>query len=307
MTDPTRPSTGQGSRTPSSAPSLNEIPVNLTTKLTSIDQSLQDLPGTRARSPVGRNSLTEIARSYDFFVSDLLDMRDLASQLASNTLPERAHARVAYGRGTRQEYLSQERDIIHVAFGRSADPEAASGLHRHADRPAPGAGHLRRGREPRRGGAVRPDGRRRRPARVAGLRRMGQQRGRHLVRRRAVHTGLVGRRSREPRAPDPHGRAQPGRSDRHHRDQPARRRATAFPESRPSAARIFASRSCRVVGASMARSLRELLHGAVGRPVLLPHAVARCSTRRCAPDSPFRSPTRSPSRCRFAAATSSGR
>ena len=96
--------------------SLNELPVNLTTKLTSIDQSLQDLPGTRSQVTGRKNSLTEIARSYDFFVSDLLDMRDLASQLASNTtLSERMRAASAVARG--KEYLSQERDIIHVAFG----------------------------------------------------------------------------------------------------------------------------------------------------------------------------------------------
>ena len=95
--------------------SLNELPVNLTSRLSSIDLSLQDLPGTRSQVTGGESSLTDIARSYDFFVTDLLDMRDLASQLAADTtLSERMRAAAAVARG--KEYLSQERDIIHVAF-----------------------------------------------------------------------------------------------------------------------------------------------------------------------------------------------
>ncbi|RKR88605.1 signal transduction histidine kinase [Micromonospora pisi] len=94
---------------------LSGLPANFTALLTRIDRSLADLPGTRSQVVNGKLKLTDASQSYEGLISDLLDIRDSASQLAGDSaLSERMRAAAATSRA--KEFLSVRRVVVHRAL-----------------------------------------------------------------------------------------------------------------------------------------------------------------------------------------------
>ncbi|WJK40704.1 nitrate- and nitrite sensing domain-containing protein [Solwaraspora sp. WMMA2056] len=103
---------------------LTDLPVNFRNLLSRIDQNLADLPGVRSQvvnsaTADGTFRLTEAARAYEVLLSDLLDIRDSAAQLASDTeLSD--HMRAAASLARNKEFLSRERVVVLRAFSQDA-------------------------------------------------------------------------------------------------------------------------------------------------------------------------------------------
>ncbi|WP_329104510.1 sensor histidine kinase [Micromonospora sp. NBC_01699] len=94
---------------------LNDLPANFTGLLTRIDRSLADLPATRSQVVNAKLKLTDASQSYEGLISDLLDIRDSASQLAGDSaLSERMRAATATSRA--KEFLSVRRVVVHRAL-----------------------------------------------------------------------------------------------------------------------------------------------------------------------------------------------
>ncbi|WP_026270700.1 sensor histidine kinase [Salinispora pacifica] len=93
------------------------LPDTLENQLRFIDQTLTDLPGTRSQVLNGRLSITQAQQQYDSLLADLINVRDSATQLAGDSgLSDLMRAATALTRN--KEYLSQQRDVVHVALGR---------------------------------------------------------------------------------------------------------------------------------------------------------------------------------------------
>nr|MDT0658002.1 nitrate- and nitrite sensing domain-containing protein [Micromonospora sp. DSM 115978] len=98
---------------------LTDLPSNFVALLTRIDQNLADLPGTRSQVVNARLKLVEAAQAYEGLISDLLDIRDSATQLAGDTgLSERMRAAAATARA--KEFLSARRVVVHRALIQNA-------------------------------------------------------------------------------------------------------------------------------------------------------------------------------------------
>ncbi|MGI5214304.1 sensor histidine kinase [Plantactinospora sp. CA-290183] len=94
---------------------LEGLPANFDSLLDRIDQGLADLPGIRSQVVNAKLKLTDAAQSYEGLISDLLDIRDSASQLAGDTtLSERMRAAAATARA--KEFLSMRRVVVHRAL-----------------------------------------------------------------------------------------------------------------------------------------------------------------------------------------------
>ncbi|MEE6259579.1 sensor histidine kinase [Plantactinospora sonchi] len=94
---------------------LDDVPANFDALLGRIDQGLIDLPGTRSQVVNEKLKLTDAAQSYEGLINELLDLRDLASQLAGDTnLGDRMRAAAATSRA--KEYLSMRRIVVHRAL-----------------------------------------------------------------------------------------------------------------------------------------------------------------------------------------------
>ncbi|MDG4784458.1 nitrate- and nitrite sensing domain-containing protein [Micromonospora sp. WMMD1102] len=94
---------------------LDELPGNFDTLLAQIDQGLADLPGIRSQVINSKLKLTDAAQSYEGLINDLLNIRDLASQLAGDSsLSDRMRAAAANARG--KEFLSMRRVVVHRAL-----------------------------------------------------------------------------------------------------------------------------------------------------------------------------------------------
>ncbi|MEQ4301121.1 nitrate- and nitrite sensing domain-containing protein [Plantactinospora sp. B6F1] len=94
---------------------LDELPGNFDALLTQIDQGLGDLPGIRSQVINSKLKLTDAAQSYEGLINDLLNIRDLASQLAGDSsLSDRMRAAAANARG--KEFLSMRRVVVHRAL-----------------------------------------------------------------------------------------------------------------------------------------------------------------------------------------------
>lgn len=94
---------------------LDGLPSTLDNQLRFIDKTLTDLPGTRSQVLNGRLSLTQAQQQYEALLTDLLNVRDSATQLAGDSeLSDRMRAATALARN--KEYLSQQRDVVHVAL-----------------------------------------------------------------------------------------------------------------------------------------------------------------------------------------------
>ncbi|WP_025617096.1 sensor histidine kinase [Salinispora cortesiana] len=94
---------------------VEDLPATLENQLRFIDQTLTDLPGTRSQVLNGRLSITQAQQQYDALLTDLINLRDSATQLAGDSeLSDRMRAATALTRN--KEYLSQQQDVVHVAF-----------------------------------------------------------------------------------------------------------------------------------------------------------------------------------------------
>ncbi|MEV7227904.1 nitrate- and nitrite sensing domain-containing protein [Polymorphospora sp. NPDC051019] len=94
---------------------LDGLPANFSGLLGRIDQTLVDLPGIRSQVVNGTLRINDAAQSYEGLISDLLDIRDSAAQLAGDTeLSERMRAAAAISRS--KEYLSLRRIVVHRAL-----------------------------------------------------------------------------------------------------------------------------------------------------------------------------------------------
>ncbi|WP_326549360.1 sensor histidine kinase [Micromonospora sp. NBC_01813] len=103
---------------------LTDLPVNFRNLLSRIDQNLADLPGVRSQvvnsaTADGNFRLTEAARAYEVLLSDLLDIRDSAAQLASDTQLS-DHMRAGASLARNKEFLSRERIVVLRAFSQNA-------------------------------------------------------------------------------------------------------------------------------------------------------------------------------------------
>ncbi|SDY02178.1 Signal transduction histidine kinase [Micromonospora pattaloongensis] len=102
---------------------LPEVPATFGGLLIRIDQGLQELPGLRSqvvnsanqKTDDGKLKLSEAARTYEILLSDLLDMRDSAAQLAGDTAISE-HMRSAAALAQAKEFLSRERVVVLRAF-----------------------------------------------------------------------------------------------------------------------------------------------------------------------------------------------
>ncbi|ABP53293.1 sensor histidine kinase [Salinispora tropica] len=94
---------------------VEDLPSTLENQLRFIDQTLRDLSGTRSQVLNGRLSITQAQQQYDALLADLINVRDSATQLAGDSeLSDRMRAATALTRN--KEYLSQQRDVVHIGF-----------------------------------------------------------------------------------------------------------------------------------------------------------------------------------------------
>ncbi|HEX2773357.1 MAG TPA: nitrate- and nitrite sensing domain-containing protein, partial [Micromonosporaceae bacterium] len=101
---------------------LLTLPAKLTGLLTRIDEDLADMPGIRSQVANSSVPLTEAARSYERLISELLDIRDSSAQLAGDPgLSDRMRAAAAVARA--KEFHSIRRVVGHRALiQNSLDP-----------------------------------------------------------------------------------------------------------------------------------------------------------------------------------------
>jgi signal transduction histidine kinase len=91
---------------------LSDLPPSFVDLLNRIDQGLIDLPATRSQVDTGKLLLTSANQTYEVLISNLLDMRDAAAQLAGDvSLSERMRAAAATSRA--KEFASQRRVVVH--------------------------------------------------------------------------------------------------------------------------------------------------------------------------------------------------
>lgn len=95
---------------------VEDLPGSLETLLDGIDQNLQDLSGIRSQVFNAKLALTETVQAYEGLISDLLAIRDSATQLAGNNdLSDRMRAAAAVAR--EKEFLAARRVVVHRALG----------------------------------------------------------------------------------------------------------------------------------------------------------------------------------------------
>ncbi|MET8119249.1 nitrate- and nitrite sensing domain-containing protein [Micromonospora sp. NPDC005189] len=95
---------------------IEDLPSSLNGLLDGIDQNLKDLPGIRSQVFNGKLALTETIQQYEGLISDLLAIRDSATQLAGdNDLSDRMRAAAAVAR--EKEFLAARRVVVHRALG----------------------------------------------------------------------------------------------------------------------------------------------------------------------------------------------
>ncbi|MFJ8576911.1 nitrate- and nitrite sensing domain-containing protein [Micromonospora sp. NPDC093277] len=95
--------------------SIDTLPRSFENLLDDIEQSLSDLPATRSQVFNGSLKIDEAKKSYDGLITNLLAVRDSATQLAGdNDLSDQMRAAGAVAR--QREYLSQRRVVVHQAL-----------------------------------------------------------------------------------------------------------------------------------------------------------------------------------------------
>ena len=96
---------------------ISDLPASMESQLDEIAQSLTELPGIRSQVYNGKMRPAEAVQAYEGLISDLLAIRDSATQLAGdNDLSDRMRAAAAVAR--EKEFLSQRRIVVHEALAR---------------------------------------------------------------------------------------------------------------------------------------------------------------------------------------------
>ncbi|MFC0507957.1 sensor histidine kinase [Micromonospora costi] len=94
---------------------VEDLPASMEGLLDEIDQSLTDLPGIRSQVYNGKLRPTDATQAYEGLITDLLAIRDSATQLAGdNDLSDRMRAAAAVAR--EKEFLSLRRVVVHRAL-----------------------------------------------------------------------------------------------------------------------------------------------------------------------------------------------
>src|SRR5689334_11192272 len=95
---------------------LDDVPPKVATLLLRLDRNLEDLPSKRSQIANGQLEVKDVEDTYNPLIEDLLSVRDVSAQLASDTtLSDHMRAVAAVARA--KEYISQQRDIGHEVLG----------------------------------------------------------------------------------------------------------------------------------------------------------------------------------------------
>ncbi|MGK5679271.1 sensor histidine kinase [Actinoplanes sp. URMC 104] len=90
---------------------LDEVPDNVDTLLLRLDRNLEDLPAQRSQIALKRPGAA-VDQTYNTLINDLLGVRDVAAQLASDTeLSDHLRSVAAVARA--KEYVARQRDVGH--------------------------------------------------------------------------------------------------------------------------------------------------------------------------------------------------
>ena len=96
---------------------LDDVPPKVGTLLLRLDRNLEDLPSKRSQIANGKLRVEDVEDTYNKLVDDLLSVRDVSAQLASDTTLS-DHLRSVAALSRAKEYVSQQRDIGHETLGR---------------------------------------------------------------------------------------------------------------------------------------------------------------------------------------------
>ena len=95
---------------------LEEVPDKVAILLARIDSDLGRLPATRSQIANGKKNVVNVEDDYGKVIDDLIQVRDVSAQLASDTtLSDRLRSVAALARA--KEYRSQQRAVGHEAVG----------------------------------------------------------------------------------------------------------------------------------------------------------------------------------------------
>jgi signal transduction histidine kinase len=105
---------------------LDDVPKKVANLLLRLDRNLEDLPSKRSQIANGKLKVVDVEDTYNKLIDDLLSVRDVSAQLASDTnLSDRLRTVAAVAQS--KEYVSQQRDIGHEVLG---EGEFNAGLRR---------------------------------------------------------------------------------------------------------------------------------------------------------------------------------
>jgi signal transduction histidine kinase len=95
---------------------LDDVPLKVSTLLLRLDRNLEDLPSKRSQIANGKLGVGDVNDTYGKLIDDLLSVRDVSAQLASDTeLSD--HLRTVAAVARAKDYVAQQRDIGHQILG----------------------------------------------------------------------------------------------------------------------------------------------------------------------------------------------
>ena len=95
---------------------LDDVPDKVATLLLRLDRNIEELPAKRSQIANGKLAVDAVEETYDKLIDDLLAVRDVSAQLASDTsLSDHLRAVAAVARA--KEYIAQQRDVGHEVLG----------------------------------------------------------------------------------------------------------------------------------------------------------------------------------------------
>ncbi|MEU4237834.1 nitrate- and nitrite sensing domain-containing protein [Actinoplanes sp. NPDC026619] len=95
---------------------LDDVPPKVSTLLLRLDRNLEDLPSKRSQIANGKLGVDEVDDTYGKLINDLLSVRDVSAQLASDTeLSD--HLRTVAAVARAKDYIAQQRDVGHEVLG----------------------------------------------------------------------------------------------------------------------------------------------------------------------------------------------
>ncbi len=95
---------------------LDDVPPKVGTLLLRLDRNLEDLPSKRSQIANGKLQVADVEDTYNKLIDDLLSVRDVSAQLASDTTLS-DHLRSVAAVAQAKEFVSQQRDIGHEVLG----------------------------------------------------------------------------------------------------------------------------------------------------------------------------------------------